>query len=158
VDGFLMVLSPWAVRNVRFDESLGPLHGYDVDFCLQVRKAGRKVVTADLRAVHNHSLELVSDADGWIDAHMRIAEKWDGEMPGIGEGPGDWKVRARRAEAEAEAARAAAVSKQLQFDARERDFARILAETTESISWRLTSPLRLLNRARRALLRRRRRR
>jgi Glycosyltransferase like family len=158
VDGFLMVLSPWTVRNVRFDESLGPLHGYDVDFCLQVRKAGRKVVTADLRAVHNHSLELVSDADGWIDAHMRIAEKWDGEMPGIGEGPGDWKVRARRAEAEAEAARAAAVSKQLQFDARERDFARILAETTESISWRLTSPLRLLNRARRALLRRRRRR
>jgi hypothetical protein len=158
VDGFLMVLSPWAVRNVRFDESLGPLHGYDVDFCLQVRKAGRKVVTADLRAVHNHSLELVSDADGWVDAHMRIVEKWAGVMPGIGEGPDDWKLRARRAEAEAEAARAAAVSKQLQLDAREREFAHILAETTDSLSWRLTAPLRFGNRVRRALLRRYRRR
>ena len=49
VDGFVIALSPWAVRNVRFDESLGPLHGYDFDFCLQVRDAGRKVVTADFK-------------------------------------------------------------------------------------------------------------
>ena len=41
VDGFLLALSPWMVRNVRFDESLGQLlHGYDFDFCLQVRAAG----------------------------------------------------------------------------------------------------------------------
>ena len=38
VDGFLLALSPWAVRNLRFDESLGLLHGYDFDFCLQVRR------------------------------------------------------------------------------------------------------------------------
>jgi hypothetical protein len=156
VDGFLMVLSPWVVRNVRFDESLGPLHGYDFDFCLQVRQAGRKIVTADLRAIHNHSLELVGNLDGWIDAHMLIAEKWDGRMPGVGSGPGDWKRRARRAEAEAEAARASAVSKQLQYDAREREFERILAETTDSISWRITAPLRRLNHWRRTALARRR--
>ena len=59
-------LSPWAVRNVRFDESLGQLHGYDFDFCLQVRAAGRKVVTADFQVVHHHSLELVSDPETWI--------------------------------------------------------------------------------------------
>src|SRR5580704_15209424 len=48
VDGFVLCLSPWVVRNVRFDEQLGSLlHGYDFDFCLQVREAGRKVVTAD---------------------------------------------------------------------------------------------------------------
>ena len=82
VDGFVLVLSPWAVRNVRFDESLGKLHGYDFDFCLQVREAGRKVVTADFRAIHHHSLELVSDPETWIDAHIRVAEKWDGRMPG----------------------------------------------------------------------------
>ena len=41
VHGFVMALSPWAVRNVRFDESLGALDGYDFDFCLQVRAAGR---------------------------------------------------------------------------------------------------------------------
>ena len=50
IDGFLMVLSPWVVRNIRFDESLGQLHGYDLDFCLQVREAGRRVLTADCAA------------------------------------------------------------------------------------------------------------
>src|SRR3954447_6509321 len=45
LDGFLLALSPWAVRNVRFDEQLGAFHGYDLDFCLQVRAAGRKVLT-----------------------------------------------------------------------------------------------------------------
>jgi Glycosyltransferase like family len=149
VDGFLMVLSPWAVRNVRFDESLGPLHGYDVDFCLQVRAAGRKVVTADFRAVHHHSLDLISDPHGWVEAHMRVADKWDGRMPGVGSGGGDWRLRARRAEAEAEAARAAAVSKQLQYEAREREFERRLEEMTTSIGWRLTEPLRRANHWRR---------
>jgi Glycosyltransferase like family len=142
VDGFLMVLSPWVVRNVRFDESLGRLHGYDVDFCMQVRAAGRKVVTLDLRAIHNHSLDLVSDPDGWVEAHMRVADKWDRR-------DGDWKQRARRAEAEAEAARAAARSKQLQFEAREREYSRALGEMEESISWRITAPLRRANKWRR---------
>jgi Glycosyltransferase like family len=150
VDGFLMALSPWTVRNVRFDESLGQLHGYDFDFCLQVRAAGRKVVTADFRAIHNHTLELVSNHDMWVEAHMRVAEKWHGRMPGVGEGGGDWKYRARRAEAESEAGRAAAVSKQLQLDAREFELQRALDEVTGSISWRLTAPLRRANAWRKA--------
>jgi hypothetical protein len=152
VDGFLLVLSPWVVRNIRFDESLGRLHGYDVDLCLQVRDAGRKVVTADLRAIHNHSLELVGDTEGWIEAHVRVAEKWEGRLAGDHAGT-DWRQRARRAEAEAEAARAVAVSRQLQYDARER----VLTEMRESIGWRLTEPLRRLNHWRRragAMLRR----
>jgi hypothetical protein len=149
VDGFLLVLSPWVVRNLRFDESLGPLHGYDVDFCLQVRAAGRKVVTEDLRAIHNHSLELVSDAEGWAEAHVLVARKWDGRMPGVGVAGGDWEERARRAEAQAEAARAAAVSKPLQYDAREREHERIVEEMTASIGWRITEPLRRANHLRR---------
>ena len=149
VDGFLLVLSPWVVRNLRFDESLGRLHGYDVDFCLQVREAGRKVITADLRAIHNHSLELVSDPEGWIETHIRLARKWDGRMPGVGLAGGDWEERARRAEATAEAARAAAVARQLQYDAREREYRATLDEMTESIGWRLTEPLRRANHWRR---------
>ena len=149
VDGFLLVLSPWAVRNLRFDESLGPLHGYDVDFCLQAREAGRKVVTADIHAIHNHSLDLVSDPGGWVEAHVRVAEKWDGRMPGMGRAGGDWKQRARRAEAEAEAARAAAVSRELIYDARERGFRREIEEITTSIGWRITEPLRRANALRR---------
>lgn len=151
VDGFLLVLSAWAVRNLRFDESLGPLHGYDVDFCLQAREAGRKVVTADLRAIHNHSLELVSDVEGWIEAHVRVAEKWDGRMPGMGRAGGDWRMRARRAEAAAEAARAQAVSKQLQYDALVRRHREEVAEMTDSIGWRITEPLRRANHLRRRL-------
>jgi hypothetical protein len=144
VDGFLLALSPWVVRNVRFDESLGQLHGYDFDFCLQVRAAGRKVVTEDLQAIHHHSLELVSEPNTWVEAHMRIADKWDGKMPNVGSGGGDWKYRARRAEAEAEVTRAAVVSNQLQHEARTKHLERQLEEITSSTSWRLTKPLREL--------------
>jgi hypothetical protein len=149
VDGFLIGLSPWVVRNIRFDESLGQLHGYDFDFCLQVREAGKKVVTADFRAIHDHSLELVSNHDTWVEAHMRIAEKWEGRM-GVGQGGDDWKLRARKAEAESEAGRAAAVSTQLQADARELELQRALEAATGSLSWRLTAPLRKLNEWRRS--------
>ena len=106
VDGFVLGLSPWTVRNVRFDESLGQLHGYDFDFCLQVRDAGRKVVTADFKVVHHHSLDLISEPESWIQAHMRVAEKWDGRMPDVGAAGGSWSERARRAEAEAAVSRA----------------------------------------------------
>jgi hypothetical protein len=149
VDGFVLALSPWVVRNVRFDESLGQLHGYDFDFCLQVRAAGRKVVTADFKVVHHHSLDLIGEPETWIQAHMRVAEKWDGQVPGVGAGSGGWKERARRAEAEAAATRAMAVSTQLKADARMRQVQRELEITTESLSWRLTRPLRVVNDLRR---------
>ena len=96
LDGFLLVLSPWAVRTLRFDEALGEFHGYDLDFCLQVREAGRKVVTADFRAIHHRPLEMVPDPDRWIAAHVAVAEKWDGRMPGIGTARGQL-ARARAA-------------------------------------------------------------
>jgi hypothetical protein len=155
VDGFVMGLSPWTIRNIRFDESLGQLHGYDFDFCLQVRAAGKKVVTEDFKVIHNHSLELVSDPETWIDAHMRVAEKWDGKMPGVGAAAGDWKQRARRAEAEAAVARTQAMTNQLKADAHALEFQRILDETIESISWRITEPLRRGNALRRTIARRR---
>ena len=145
VDGFVLGLSPWTVQNVRFDESLGQLHGYDFDFCLQVRSAGRKVVTEDFQVVHHHSLDLVSDPDTWIEAHMRVAEKWDGRMPNVGTAAGDWKHRARRAEAEAAATRAQVVAKELQSEARIKQLESQLSDVTESTSWRLTAPLRRLN-------------
>jgi glycosyl transferase family 2 len=143
LDGFVLVLSPWAVRDVRFDETLGAFHGYDLDFCLQVREAGRKVVTADFRAIHHRPLEMVPDLDEWIDAHIRVAEKWDGRMPGIGHAEGSWRERALRAEAERDAARSMAHSTELEIEARKAMLERMLAETRGSISWRITAPLRL---------------
>jgi hypothetical protein len=151
VDGFVLGLSPWTVRNVRFDESLGALHGYDFDLCLQVREAGRKVVTADFKAIHHHSLDLVGDPEGWVAAHMRVAEKWDGRMPHVGYAGGDWKERARRAEADAALAVAQAVSNRLKGDARALQLERELEVMKTSIGWRITEPLRRLNHWRREL-------
>ncbi len=142
LDGFVLALSPWTVRNVRFDESLSRFHGYDLDFCLQVREAGRKVVTADFRAIHHRQIEMVPDLDDWKEAHVRVNEKWDGRMPGIGSGPGTWEERARRAEAEAEAARTIAYSALMEQPARRTELERNLDEMRTSISWRLTAPLR----------------
>jgi hypothetical protein len=151
VHGVLLALSPWTVRNVRFDESLGPLWGYDFDFCVQVREAGHKVVTEDLEVAHHHSLDLVREPEPWVAAHMRAAEKWDGRIPDVGEAEDDWKQRARRAEAEAAAARLLAASKLLQAYARAEVREQRLKELTDSTSWRLTAPLRRLNGLRKAL-------
>jgi hypothetical protein len=146
LDGFVLVLSPRVVDNVRFDESLGQFHGYDLDFCLQVRDGGLKVMTADFRAIHYRQLEMVPDPEQWIDAHVKVAEKWDGRF-GIGAGPGSWRDRALRAEADTEAALMLAHMNSLESDARVLELKRALAETTESISWRMTAPLRWLSRS-----------
>ena len=148
LDGFVLALSPWTVRNVRFDESLGSFHGYDLDFCLQVREAGRKVVTADFRAIHHRPLEMVPDPEEWIESHVLVAEKWDGRMPFVGHAPGSWRERALRAEAERDAAHAIARSRALELHARTAQLERAVSEARESISWRITAPLRLLSRRR----------
>jgi hypothetical protein len=149
VAGMLVTLSPWAVRNVRFDEALTLGEGYDVDYCWQVRAAARKVTTADLAITHHQSLELIEDLVCWIEAHRAVAEKWEGRIPGEEPGPEptevEWKRRARRAEAERELARALAYGSTLALDARVCAVERELAQTEASLSWRLTEPLRRVN-------------
>ena len=76
---------------------------------------------------------------------MRVAEKWDGRMPNVGEAGGDWKHRARRAEAEAAAAIGQAVASRLKADARELELERELEVMRTSIGWRITEPLRKVN-------------
>jgi hypothetical protein len=147
LDGFLLVLSPWAVRSVRFDEALGDFHGYDLDYCLQVREAGRKIVTADLRAIHHRPLEMIPDPEPWIAAHIAVAEKWDGRMPGIGSAAGSWRERALRAEAERDVALAVAHGKAMELEARRSAAERAIEVTRTSLSWRLTAPFRRLHRA-----------
>jgi hypothetical protein len=140
LDGVLIAMSPWAVRELRFDESIGRLHGYDLDICLQARAAGKKVITIDTRLIHHHSLDLMEDPEGWIAAHMKIAEKW-GDVLEDGRSQ-DWRQRARRAEAEADATR-------LQLRAAQHHITR-LAEDFDALrhskSWRLTAPFRALGR------------
>lgn len=142
LDGFLLVLSPWVVQNVRFDESLGQFHGYDLDFCLQVRAAGRKVVTMDVRAIHHRPLAMLPDPEQWVEAHMLVAEKWEGRTPGLDPLPGTWEERARRAEGERDRAVAKALWHDLEAEVRVLELERALAETKDSISWRITAPFR----------------
>lgn len=152
VDGFVMVLAPWAVRHLKFDESLNPLvFGFDFDFCHQARAAGRKVVAADLGVVHERpELELVSDEDVWTEAYLELAEKWDGRIPARLV-PESERERARRAEAEAGAAKLAAMGKMLQSYARADELEADFRRFTDTRSWRVTEPLRQLNAHRRRL-------
>ena len=153
VDGLLMALSPWAIRNLRFDESLGPHYGYDLDFCLQARAAAHKIVVADIGVAHHRSLALVREIEPWVAGHGRLAEKWESVLRSDGSdasGEIDWRARARRAEAEAVVARISGASLLMQADARSALHARRLAHFTETRSWRLTQPLRTLNARRRA--------
>jgi glycosyl transferase family 2 len=146
IDGFVMALSPWALRNLRFDETLGQLHGYDFDLCCQARAAGKKVVTEDFRVIHHHSLDMIQGVDGWVEAHIKVAEKWDGRLPYVGDGPGDWKQRARRAEAELAATRMVGFAAEHVWSARVEALRSELRDTKASTSWRLTKPLRRLGR------------
>ena len=161
IDGFVIGMSPWAIQHLRFDEGLGSkLHGYDYDLCLQAREAGRKVVTQNLRVVHHHSLDLLGDAQGWIDAHIKVAEKWEGRFPASDSNGLDWKQRARLAEAEIGATRLQMRALEHQAGAREAE-ARVrywqleeeLIEMRASASWRLTAPLRAVGRLLRKLRR-----
>jgi hypothetical protein len=142
IDGFVMGLSPWALQNIRFDESLGKIHGYDFDACMQARTAGKKVVTADLQVVHHHSLRLIEDVESWITAYMRVSEKWEARLPHNGSRDRDWEWRARRAEAEASAARLIGGLEELLRVAHYQQLKRL----ENSLSWRVTAPLRAVSR------------
>jgi hypothetical protein len=146
VDGFLLALSPWAVRNVRFDEGLHLGFGFDVDYCLQVRAQGRLVVTFDARVIQHRSVELIETIELWVEAHIAFAQKWDEQL--LGEQ--DLKARARRAEAEREAARTITYFRRLSLDARVEQLEKAVAAATSTRSWRATQPLRDLNAWRRS--------
>ncbi|MCB0829116.1 MAG: hypothetical protein KDB62_09945 [Solirubrobacterales bacterium] len=145
VDGFVMAFSPWAIQNLRFDESIGTkLHGYDFDICMQARQAGKKVVTADLKVVHHHTLSLVSDAESWVEAQIKLAEKWEDVIPPAYGAELTWKERARRAEAETSVARMIGAASDLLYEARNKELQREVEELRSSTSWKVTAPLRWL--------------
>jgi hypothetical protein len=75
VDGLMMVLSPWAVRELRFDEELSNFHGYDVDICFQAIASGRRVLVAKLDVIH-HSFGGIGDREPWIRANVAFRRKW----------------------------------------------------------------------------------
>lgn len=76
LDGLLLVLSPWAVHHLRFDDAgFSGFHGYDVDLCFAARAAGRRVQVADLPAVH-HTRGGYGDEAAWRTADATFRRKW----------------------------------------------------------------------------------
>lgn len=76
VDGLLIAMSPWAVRELRFDcERFTGFHAYDIDICFQARAAGRRVRVEDLRVLH-HTKGGYGDEAAWREADRRWREKW----------------------------------------------------------------------------------
>jgi hypothetical protein len=142
IDGFVMVLTPWATRNLRFDESLGDLHGYDFDLCMQAKEQDKKVAVESMRVVHHHNLELITGTEAWIGAHMRVAEKWHGRLNDIAWSGADWRYRARRAEAEASLERMRFAAAAILHDARITPLWDEYHRMRNSRSWRMTAPLR----------------
>jgi hypothetical protein len=144
VDGSVFIISPWGVQNLRFDETLTLGHGFDVDFCLQAREAGKKVVTVDFAVSERRPLKIVSDLELWTEAHTDFARKWAGRIPGAPPVE-DYEALARRIEAERESARSVAYFKRLGFDARVDAAEKEFEAATSTLSWRMTEPLRRFN-------------
>lgn len=76
VDGLLMVFSPQAVRDLRFDEeNYSGFHGYDADICFAARQAGLRVLVDDLEVFH-HTKGGFGDRAAYEEADRRFRAKW----------------------------------------------------------------------------------
>jgi SAM-dependent methyltransferase len=85
VDGLFMALSPWAVRNLRFDEdSYTGFDAYDADICAQARALGKRVVAQELPIVHRHTRVGVLRAESGAGSFPRndrvFREKWRDQL------------------------------------------------------------------------------
>ncbi len=88
VDGLLLVLSPWAARELRFDtQTFTGFDAYDADICAQARAAGKRVVVAELEVAHRHTRTGTSrtaedgqadtaDDSSYARADRLFREKW----------------------------------------------------------------------------------
>lgn len=76
VDGILLVLAPWVVRGLRFNEALAQgFHGYDVDMSLRVRAHGGIVICDDIPYFHHR--DSTEDYDAQRRAGVALAHMWD---------------------------------------------------------------------------------
>jgi hypothetical protein len=76
VDGLVMVLSPWAVRNLRFDSRrFTGFHGYDADICFQARAAGKRVIVDELAVVH-HTAGGLGNEPVYYETDRAFRAKW----------------------------------------------------------------------------------
>lgn len=79
VEGSFMAFSPWAIQELRFDERYEFL-GYD-DVCLEAKRAGKRVVVADIDTHHHSTVGYKSESVRlmWERSEKIFNEKWKKE-------------------------------------------------------------------------------
>jgi hypothetical protein len=77
IEGSLMVFTPWAVTNLRFDETYLGYHGYD-EVAMQAKTAEKYAVVIDLDTHHHTTLGFRSAESEavWHEANTRFHQKW----------------------------------------------------------------------------------
>jgi hypothetical protein len=77
IEGSIMVLSPWFIHTITFDEMYQGFHSYD-EICASVRKHGKRVVVVDVNTHHHTTLGFRSDASAqqWAEGNARFQRKW----------------------------------------------------------------------------------
>lgn len=78
IEGSLMIMSPWAIRHLRFDERYEFL-GYD-DICLEARRWKKRVVVADIDTYHHSTVGYKSESvrQMWERSEDIFRSKWEG--------------------------------------------------------------------------------
>jgi hypothetical protein len=77
IEGSIMVLSPWFLRNLRFDPRFTGWHGYD-EIGMQVKTTGRRTYVVDVDTHHHNPMGYRSEESA---AECRLAnvlyqDKW----------------------------------------------------------------------------------
>jgi hypothetical protein len=77
IEGSVMVFSPWAVQNLRFDPRYPGFLGYD-DVCLAARERGKRVTVVDVTTHHHSTVGFKSAAikQSWDTAEAIFQAKW----------------------------------------------------------------------------------
>jgi len=82
VDGLLMVLAPSAFGALDFDEARLPgFHGYDVDYCLQAKAGGLRVVVRPIDVLHR-TKGGYGDSSAFAEAGKVLSTKWSNVITG----------------------------------------------------------------------------
>jgi GT2 family glycosyltransferase len=78
LEGSVLALSRWALERVAFDPIYPGFHGYDVDICMQVWKAGGRVAVVDVDTWHHTPMGFKTEQSNldWQAADRIFREKW----------------------------------------------------------------------------------
>ena len=84
VDGLLLALTPASFNHIRFDQLTFPaFHGYDTDYCLQVRARGLRVTVVPLEYTHVDKGDL-GDRQAFDSGYAALLAKWPDHIRPLG--------------------------------------------------------------------------